>query len=63
MVFAPLQREVSAVFSSEIFVLFGVLLETVETPPPDLMRRRFVPSMLGKLILPFGGGGIVAIIL
>jgi hypothetical protein len=52
MVLAPLHREVSAVFSSE--TLFGTLFVAVETLPPDLIRRRLVPSMLGKLIFPFG---------
>jgi hypothetical protein len=52
MVLAPLHLEVSAVFSSE--TVFGTLFVAVETLPPDRIRRRFVPSILGKLIFPFG---------
>lgn len=53
IVFAPLHRDVSAVFSSSILPFFGVLLVAVETLPPDRIRRRFVPSIFGKFIFPF----------
>jgi hypothetical protein len=66
MVVAPLQREVSATFSSLISgalatASFGTLLDAVETFPPLRMRLRFAPSMLGKLIFPSGpmGGGLI----
>lgn len=52
MVLTPLHLDVSAVFSSEIEV--GTLFVAVDTLPPDLIRRRLGPSMLGKSILPFG---------
>jgi hypothetical protein len=58
MVLAPLHLEVSAVFSSE--TVFGTLFVTVETLPPERIRRRFVPSILGKLIFPFGGIASIA---
>lgn len=53
MVLAPLHLEVSAVFSSE--TVFGKLFVTVETLPPERIRRRFVPNIFGKLIFPLGG--------
>lgn len=66
MVVAPLQREVSATFSSLMSgalatASFGTLLDAVETFPPLRMRLRFAPSMLGKLIFPSGpmGGGLI----
>jgi hypothetical protein len=60
IVLAPLQREVSVVFSSEMLLGAATLFVAVDTFPPERMRRRLVPSMLGKLILPFGA--IVAIL-
>ena len=64
MVVAPLQREVSATFSSFKLGDFeppaGKLFIPVETLPPLRMRRRFAPIILGKLIFPSNpvGGGM-----
>jgi hypothetical protein len=65
IVVAPLHLEVCAVVSSSSSISdrsgssFLLLLESVETLPPDRMRRRFAPTMAAKGLFEGGAVGLV----